>query len=283
MDFRTFEARAHAMWDEIPDAFKAGVDGVVVRREIHTHSDHPDYFTLGMCFTEPYPSGFSGPDTTRSILALYWGSFRAIAKRGEAASDDAEFNWEEELWETITHELRHHLEFLADEDALEGVDYAMEETYKRSEGEPFDPWYWQHGLPLAPGVFRVEYDVYLEQQWRDDAFLDADRLTFEWDGGRWELPRPDALGDVHFIWVEGVETAGGALEVVLVRARPVGERLGRWVKRAFGALKAQGAEEMVYFESEAQAIRVGDAPASAGPLDGRPGRAAGGPPPPPSP
>jgi len=266
MDFATFESRAHEMWAEIPDAYKEGIDGVVVKEDPEAHPEHPDYYTLGMCFTEPYPSGYMGPDTTRSILALYWGSFRKVAERG------GDFDWEEELWETITHELRHHLEFLAEDDALEGLDYAMEETWKRSEGEVFDPWYWQHGLSLAEGVYRVEYDVYLEQRWTDDAFAAAETVEFDWDGARWSIPRPEELGDIHWIWVHGVEMAGGWLQLVLVRDRSFLARLRR-------AFTPGDAKELDLMESEADAQHIGEAPGSPGPMDGRPGRAAGGPPP----
>ncbi|TVP76024.1 MAG: hypothetical protein EA352_06650 [Gemmatimonadales bacterium] len=266
MTFDEFEARAHAMWEEIPDAYKAGVDGISVQPQAEAHPDRPEYYTLGMCFTEPYPSGYMGPDSTRSIVALYHGSFQKVAERAPA------FDWEEELWETITHELRHHLEFLAEDDALEGLDYAMEETWKRGQGEDFDPWYFQSGLPLAPGTYRVEYDVYIEQVWQEPAFQAASELEFEWDGARWSIPRPDVLGDVHFIWLHGLDAGGGWVQLVLVKKRGMGERIR--------ALFDSGPPEL--WESEAEPARLGDAPESPGPDDGRPGRAAGGPPPAPS-
>lgn len=268
MDLATFEARALEMWVEIPAAFREGVDGVVVHEQAEAHPDHPDYFTLGMCLTEPYPSSYTGPETTRSVVALYWGSFVEVAER------TPDFDWEEELWETLTHELRHHLEFLAEDEAFVGLDHAMEEGYKRSIGEPFDPWYWQRGLPLAPGVFRVEQDVYLEQRWHPKAFDEARTLTFDWDGVRWEIPRPDQLGDVHWIWIHGVETGGGTLQLVLVRERSLLNRLGRWVRRG----ERGQAAALVLLESDAEAQAVSQAPGSPGPQDGRPGRGAGGPP-----
>jgi hypothetical protein len=262
MKFQAFERRAHQMWEEIPPEYKEGIDGIVVKREAEAHPDHPDYFTMGMCFTEPYPSGYMGPETTRSILALYFGSFREVAAR------NPEFDWEEELWETITHELRHHLEFLAEDDALEGLDYAMEESYKRAQGEDFDPWYYQYGLPLAEGVYRAEYDVYIEIPWRPGKLDDVERLEFEWDGARWALPVPEELGDVHYVWVHGLDSGGGWVQLVLVRQRSLMERLRKWFRK----------EDLDLLESEAEPVRVGEAPGSPGPLDGRPGRAAGGPP-----
>ena len=263
MTFEEFEEAAHRMWDQIPPEYKEGIDGIVVKREAEGHPDHEDYYTLGMCFTEPYPSGYMGPDTTRSFLALYHGSFAKLAERSP------DFPWEEELWETITHELRHHLEFLAEDDALEGLDYALEETWKRGQGQEFDPWYYQAGLPLAPGVFRVEYDVYVEQLWEEGGFLEADALEFEWDGKRWAIPNPGDLGDLHYVWIHGVATGGGWLQLVLVREIPFTERVKRFFRR----------EPLDLVESQAEARVVGEAPDSPSALDGAPGRAAGGPPP----
>lgn len=219
MRFKQFEATARSMWSEIPDAYKEGVDGLVVRRDAEAHPEHPDLYTMGMCFTEPYPSDYGGPDTTRSILALYYGSFVNVA------GGDPDFPWEDEIWETITHELRHHLEFMADEDALEGVDYAVEQCHKREQGEDFDPWYFQSGLQVAPGTYCVEDDVYLEQRWRSEAFERAARLEVDWEGTKWWIPKPEALGDLHFIQLDGIGGETGIVELVLVRERPFLERI----------------------------------------------------------
>lgn len=262
MEFREFERRAHAMWDEIPPEYKEGIDGMVVKKEAEAHPDHPDYFTLGTCFTEPYPSGYMGPETTRSILSLYFGSFQEVGRRSP------EFDWEEELWETITHELRHHLEFLAEDDALEGLDYAMEESYKRGQEEDFDPWYYQSGLPLAEDVYRIEYDVYIERRWRGENLGASGNVEFDWDGMKWALRVPEDRGDIHYIWLQGLDAGGGWVQLVLVREPGLLERVRRLFRR----------EGMEIRESEAEPVRIGDAPGSPRALDGRPGRAAGGPP-----
>ncbi len=209
----------------------------MVSRESLPDPAHADVYTLGHCATESYPSEWGGPDTTRSVLVLYWGSFAELAASGD------DFDWEEELWETLTHELRHHLEWLAREDALEGVDYALDETFKRDEGSAFDPWYYQQGEEVARGLFRVERTFYLEQVWRADAFADADWVPFEWHGGRYRVPRPGELGDVHFVRVEGIETGAASLELVLVRHRSWWED----VKRLGGTYRS------VVLESEAAA------------------------------
>lgn len=182
-------------------------------REALPHPTLPDIYTLGHCSTEDWASDWAGPDTTRSQVVLYWGSFRSLAAL------DPDFDWEGELWETLTHELRHHLESLAREDALEGVDYALDETFKRDEGHDFDPWYYQQGDDLGGGVYRVERNVYVEQLWEAAAFERAEWLEVTWHGKPYRIRRPEELGDVHYVWIEGIDTEPDTLELVLVRRR----------------------------------------------------------------
>jgi hypothetical protein len=171
------------------------------------------------------------------VIALYWGSFRQLAGR------DPGFDWDGELWETLTHELRHHLESLAGEDDLEGVDYAADEVFKRDQGLDFDPWYYQQGEAVAPGMFRIENSWYIEQTWTSDAFERATHLDFEWQEVALRVPRPEVLGDVHFVWIRGVEDEHATLELVLLRNSTWWED----VKRLAGASRP------VVHESEANA------------------------------
>jgi len=213
LKFKDFERAAEEAYEEIPDEYKNGIDGLVVSREAHTHPDLPDIFTLGECVTEDYATDYAGPDTTRSVVVLYWGSFRTLAAR------DPDFDWDGELWETLTHELRHHLESLAGEDALEGVDYAADETFKRDQGMDFDPWYFQHGERVEPGLYRVERSYYLEQEWTAPDFDAAEHVSFTWAGAAYRIPRPAEQGDVHYVWIDGVVEEPATLELVLVRRR----------------------------------------------------------------
>ena len=224
MKYAAFRAAAERAYQEIPEEYKAGIDGMMVSREAVPSEDHEDVFIMGECLTESWPSSWDGPDTTRSSVVLYWGSFQQMAR------GDSEFDWEGEIWETLTHELRHHLESLASEDQLEDVDYAMDEGFKREEGIAFDPWFYQKGDPEGAGVFRVESHVFLEQHWTPERFAAASEIPFEWNGRRWGVPRPDALGDVHFVWVFGATEPPATLELVLVRQRS----LWQSVTRLFG-------------------------------------------------
>jgi len=227
LEFEAFERAARAAFEEIPQRYRSGVDGLIVSGEAVRHPTHAELFTLGECVTETYPSDFDGSDTTRSTVVLHWGSFRELAGRG------SDFNWEGELWETLTHELRHHLESLARDDALEWVDYAMEEDVKRTEGFPWDPFYYQLGDAAGPGVRVVESHVFLERLKTERTFLAEDVVRFRWAGRGYEIDRPVEIGDVHFIEiVEGVADAPPVLEIVLLRKRAWWEDVWRLFERS---------------------------------------------------
>ena len=213
------------MWEEIPDEYRSGVDGLVLERGERPHPAYPDIYTLGECLTETYPSDWGGPDTTRSVLVLYYGSFQRLAEL------DPEFDWRFEIWETVTHELRHHLESLATEDALEDVDYAVDENFRRLRGEPFDPFFFRSGEPVAPGVFEADRDVFIEIPWDARSPL-GPRARFEWHGVPHTVPVPEGPGDVTFIQViEGVDTGPVELCVVLIRRTGFWGSLRRMLRR----------------------------------------------------
>jgi hypothetical protein len=225
---------------EIPEEFREGIDGLTVSREAIAHPTLPEVFTLGHCVTEAHPSEYGSPETTRSIIVLYWGSFRELARL------DPEFDWEDELWETLTHEIRHHLESLAGDDALEHVDYAADELFNRQEGLEFDPWYYQRGEDLGGGVYVVEGRRYLEQVWERRAFENASTIEFRWRGATHRIARPAELGDVHFVLLLGGAFDDDPLELVLVRRRGSWESIGRLARR----------QPLVVHESEAEAKPV---------------------------
>jgi predicted Zn-dependent protease with MMP-like domain len=225
MNFKDFERRARSVWDEIPPEYREGVDGLVVERAARAHPDLPGTYTLGECLTETYPSEYDGPDNVRSIVVLYYDSFRHVA------ADDPDFDWDYEIWETVTHEIRHHLESLADEDDLEEVDYAADENFKRMAGEPFDPEFYRSGEPSAPGVFEVEQDVFIEIAYPSDA-EPRPWIEFSWNGESHRVSTPAELGDVCFLQIAGgVETGPYSLCLVVVRRRSGLAALRDWLRR----------------------------------------------------
>ncbi len=113
------------MLADIPDEFTRGLQGVHVHNEVKLEEGFDDVYRLGE-YLDPGPASLLGPgEGLGRHIALYYGSFAAI---GEG---DPTFAWEEELWETITHELRHHVESLAGDLSLIEEDYLQHEVFKQ--------------------------------------------------------------------------------------------------------------------------------------------------------
>ncbi len=246
MTFEEFKRQATRVWSEIPESYRSGVDGLVVERKSQAHPSIPDIYTLGECLTEAYPSDWGGPDTTRSVLVLYYGSFRHLSEL------DPDFDWKYEVWETITHELRHHLESLAAEDALEDVDYAIDENFKRVRGDPFDPFFYRAGERVAPGTYQAERELFIELEHDGQP---GEAVEFQWQGRRALVPVPPEPGDVTFIQVvDGIDEEFLEEEyelcVVLVRR----EHWLRGLHRLFG----RGSVNVVQADAEAVMLEAGD-------------------------
>jgi hypothetical protein len=221
MKFAEFESLAGMEWERIPPHFRGGVDGLVIERDALAHPAKPDVYTLGECITESWPSDYTGPETTRSSVVLYYGSFRRLAAL------DPDFDWEAEIWETLTHELRHHLESLAADEDLLDVDAAMEEHFARRDGESFDPLYYRAGESLGRGIYRLDgvYFVEIEGAGAEAAsFAEGEgagagrpRVEFEWEGQRYGIGLPDVDADIVFAEVvDGVTPAPSELHLVLL-------------------------------------------------------------------
>jgi hypothetical protein len=222
---RDFEAMVRAMTAELPPPFLEGVTGIEVTGKTVPHPLRADVYTLGECV--PHVTG--GPDdegpTLRSRILLHYGSFAALAGLHDG------FDWREEAWETLTHELRHHLEWRARVPALEALDDAVEANYARIEGDRFDPAFFLHGERIAErgegreDVYKVEDDLFLDVPLDAKAHRAAPGSVrgFTWHGRRWAVTLPAAIGDVLFLTLEGVapEPAG---ELVMVVRREKGMR-----------------------------------------------------------
>lgn len=226
MTYEAFAKQAREIFAAIPDDFRAGVDGLEVSRRTVTHPTLPEVFTLGECLSDFYPSEFGGAGEVRSRVALYYGSFLALSR------DSDEWDWDDEIWETITHEIRHHLEHLASEDALEAMDFAEDQNFARREGESFDPLYYQSGEAVEPGVFAVDGDVFIEVQvkkWRAGEVL---TVPVPLQSREFSVRLPDEIGDVHYLHVIDPPFAvAGDLFVVIRRSQGLVERVRGIVAR----------------------------------------------------
>jgi hypothetical protein len=171
------------------------------------HPVREGIFTLGECI--PLPLETDGVDAVQSRVVLYHGSFRALAEL------DAGFDWPREAWDTLTHELRHHVEWRARRDDLEKLDWAAEQNFARQDGEPFDPVFHLEGEQADAGIFRVEEDWFFDQVTRDVPAL----LSLRWHGTDYRAVLPSGVTLPAFISVEGLEPSPAG-EVVVVLRRP---------------------------------------------------------------
>lgn len=196
-DFRTLVTR---LAREIPPEFQGGVVAVDVNHKTVPHPVRADIYTLGECI--PIEWSGSGADL-QSRIVLYHGSFQALANLA-----GGEFDWRAEAWETLTHELRHHMEWRANTRALEAYDWSAEQNFARHEDQRFDVGFYRLGERIADGVYKVDDDVFIEG---------AGEIV--WHGRRYRVPivgvRPPA-----FLTLDGLAAppAGDAVLVLPSRA-----------------------------------------------------------------
>lgn len=129
MTFERFSALIEEMVSEIPERFMQGLQGVHVLPDTYVEDGFDEeLYRLGE-YLDPGPESFLGAgEGLGRHIAIYHGSFAALAE------NDPGFDWEEEAWETLTHELRHHVESLAGEDFLVQDDEAyLAELQRRDE------------------------------------------------------------------------------------------------------------------------------------------------------
>ena len=113
MTYEEFKRLVAEMVDEVPPEFMRGLQGVHVLPQAKPEEGFDeDVYRMGE-YLDPGPADFLGAgEGLGRHVAIYHGSFTAIAAM------DPDFDWEDEAWETLTHELRHHVESLAGEDFL---------------------------------------------------------------------------------------------------------------------------------------------------------------------
>ena len=121
MTYEAFKETVEAMVEEIPEEFMEGLQGVHVLEHVKREARYEGVVRLGE-YLDPGPESFLGGNGLGRHIALYYGSFREIA-RGQL-----DFDWDAEIWETLTHELRHHVESLAGDVSL------IEEDVQRAKG-----------------------------------------------------------------------------------------------------------------------------------------------------
>lgn len=129
MTYDEFHRTVAQMVDEIPPEFMRGLQGVHALEHERPEEEYVDVWRMGE-YLDPGADDFlGGGEGLGRHIALYYGSFARIAQM------DPEFDWEEEIWETLTHELRHHVESLAGDDSLVEEDMQVGATFPRRDRE----------------------------------------------------------------------------------------------------------------------------------------------------
>jgi hypothetical protein len=209
MRLADFETMVRRLCSEVPADFLDGVAEVVVSPRTVPHPERPEIFTLGECVPLPVHLG-SGVEGVQSRIVLYYGSFAALAKLQD------EFDWRQEAWDTLTHELRHHLEWRASAPDLEDFDWAVEHNFARHDGERFDPTFFLSGELLREGVYQIEDDVFIDQIVRSV----PPRVTFTWGGRQYDVPVPEGAGLPCYLYVDGIADPPPGDLVIVLRRKP---------------------------------------------------------------
>lgn len=209
MRLRDFESMVRRMGGEVPAEFLDGVVEITVSPRTVPHPDRHEIFTLGECIPLPVADGGS-PERIQSRIVLYHGSFLALARLRDG------FDWRLEAWETLTHELRHHLEWRARAPDLEAFDRAAEHNFARQDGEPFDPLFYLDGEPAGAERYRVDDDVFL------DILVEAlpPEQRFLWQGRAYRVVPPGGATLPAFLTVEGLLDPPGGDLVLVLRRKP---------------------------------------------------------------
>lgn len=127
MDIDAFSELADQLLERVPPPILEGLNGGVVvrRRAMRKKNDPPGVYIMGEYVTDPVMGAY---------VVLYYGSFVELLG-GESAHA-----WEQELWDTIRHELRHHLETRAGMGDLDLEDEVqLEQLQAESTPEEAEP------------------------------------------------------------------------------------------------------------------------------------------------
>lgn len=114
LTLEAFTALADRLVDNLPPRLVRDLNGgLVVVPEARRDGE---FYIMGEYIEDP---------ALGRLIVFYYGSFAAVLGDAEPAA------WEEELWETVRHELRHHVEALAGTDDLVREELAELARWKR--------------------------------------------------------------------------------------------------------------------------------------------------------
>lgn len=209
MKLSDFQKMVASLAAELPQEYFEGVAAVDVSEKAVPHPTRAEIYTLGECI--PLPTGPEpGEEGVQSRIILYYGSFKSLSRI------ETGFDWRAEAWETLTHELKHHLEWRARRGDLERFDWAGEQNFARLEFEPFDPLFYLEGESEAPGWYQVDDDRFHEVLVRA---VPAE-VRFVWHGAEYVVAVPPQVTLPAFLTVEGIADPPPGELVLVLRRKP---------------------------------------------------------------
>jgi Zincin-like metallopeptidase len=205
MQLADFRGLIERMTADIPPQYLEGVVAVEVSPRTVPHPVYPTVYTLGECIPVDVAQ-----DLAPSRVVLYHGSFAALAR------ERPEFDWRAEAWDTLTHELRHHLEQRAHVTDLDAFDWAADQNVRRQEGQPFDPLFFLSGERVAEGIYCVDDDVFWDIAVARRA---PPRVEVAWGGRRFAADVPERTLPL-FLRLLGLTPPPVGEAFAVIRGRP---------------------------------------------------------------
>ena len=204
MDLRDFRALVDRMVAAVPPKYLDGVFAIEVSPKTVRHPVYPSVFTLGECIPVE-----AAEDPPPSRVVLYHGSFQELAR------ERRDFEWRAEAWETLTHELRHHLEWRARSGDLEAYDWAAEQNFRRQEGQSYDPLFYLSGERVAEGIYCVDDDLFFDLEVKRSA---PEPVEIAWHGRTFRAePPPGPLP--LYLALDGLDPAPVGEAIVVLRRK----------------------------------------------------------------
>jgi hypothetical protein len=134
MTFAEFERTVFEHLSLIPPEYLEGLQGVHVFEYAKHDPEEPGLVRLGE-YLDPGMDQFL--DSRVHIgrhVSLYYGSFLQVAGRG--------FDWDAEIWETLTHEIQHHVESKAGDRTL--IEWDMDQMRRFKDRQNAHPHWSDH-------------------------------------------------------------------------------------------------------------------------------------------
>ncbi len=211
MELAAFEQMVLAMWESVPEVLREGVIAVVVSPETKLDPLMAEVVLMGECQLDPAVEYV--PDApVHSFITLYYGSFFQLSSESDA------FDWEEETWGTLSHELRHHLDWRAGHDALGEHDMVQVENYARRYGLPFAPDFYLGGTRVFPDTYVVDGEAFIEVNLGPEGWqvLGTMMAQVGWRGWKLLAGEVEVVEDgIAFAEVEEVEALSAVAEAHL--------------------------------------------------------------------